>query len=657
MARTVKYIPLAGGEDHITPVYNKQAGTLSNSRNFECDTGGRYRRVDGYERFDGQAAPSDASYWKLNFDLGQAEVSDGETVTGATSGASGTAIVDGVLESGTYAGGDADGYLILTGVTGTFQDDENLQVSAATVCVADGAAREQGGTSDNHDTWLQAAIEAARDNISAVPGSGDILGVHTFDGDVYAFRNNAGGTEAKMYKASSSGWGLVDLGEYIDFDAGTDEPAEGETLVGGTSGATATIERVIVQSGAWSTNDADGYLILSGVTGTFQDDETISTVSGSATADGANEDITMDPDGRFEFVNHNFYGTSGFKSMYGCDGVNNAFGFDGSVFTPIRTGMDTDTPSHIAAYKHHLFLTFSGGSLQHSSTGEPFQWSVVTGAAELGLGEEINNLTVMPSDTLAIFGRNSVAFLYGSSTEDWELKHFTRDSGAVAYSVQKFADLLYLDDRGIMTLTTTQNYGDFQSGTISSNIRDILNSKKGLLTGSIRVKNKDHYRLFFSDNSGINLTLSDNSVAGITQLQYDHKVCCSCSGEDSNGNEILFFGSDDGMVYQLDKGTSFDGDAIESWIRTWVFALGNPERKKRFFKYALEKDSGKAEGYWGVDTWGSFDWGNQTYDKETVYIDHTEYGYEIYYHAEETYTTPYTLQGVLIHYSEGGLVR
>ena len=657
MARSIKYIALAGGEDHATPIFNKGAGTLSSSQNFECDTGGRYRRIDGYERYDGQQSPSGASYWKLNFDGGQTQVSEGDTVTGATSGATGTALIDGVAQTGTYAGGDADGYLVLTGVSGTFQDDEALQVSGATVCAQDGPAYEKGGSSENHNTWLQAVIEAAIDEITAVPGSGDILGVHTFDGDVYAFRNNAAGTEAVMHKASSSGWSAVSLGEYLDFDAGSDAFSEGETLTGGTSSATATIERVIVQSGDWSTDNAGGYLVLSGVTGTFEDDEAITSAAGSATADGVNTEIALDPDGQFEFVNHNFYGTSSTKSMYGCDGVNNAFGFDGTVFTPIRTGMSTDSPGHITAYKQHLFLTFDGGSLQHSSVGEPFEWDAVTGAAELGLGEQINNLTVMPSDTLAIFGRNFIAFLSGDSSDDWALEHFTRDSGAMAGSVQKFADLLYLDDRGIMTLSTTQDYGDFQAGTISSSVRDLLSAKKTTFLSSTRVKNKDHYRLFYSDKSGINLTLSNNAVVGFTRLKYDHKVCCTCSGEDSSGNEILFFGSSNGMVYQADKGTSFDGEPVEAWVRTWIFALGNPEQKKRFFKYALEKDSGKTEGYWGVDTWGTFDWGSQKYDKETAYLDHTEYGYEFYYHEEKTYATPCTLQGILIHYSEGGLVR
>ena len=47
--------------------------------------------------------------------------------------------------------------------------------------------------------------------------------------------------------------------------------------------------------------------------------------------------------------------------MYGANNVDNAFEFDGTTFVKIYTGMDTDTPKYIEAYKNHLFLTFPKG--------------------------------------------------------------------------------------------------------------------------------------------------------------------------------------------------------------------------------------------------------------------------------------------------------
>jgi hypothetical protein len=75
----------------------------------------------------------------------------------------------------------------------------------------------------------------------------------------------------------------------INFDAGTLEFLVGETLTGATSGATARVEAVTVTSGSWAADNAAGVLRISKVTkGTtyFQDNEIITSSSGSATANG-----------------------------------------------------------------------------------------------------------------------------------------------------------------------------------------------------------------------------------------------------------------------------------------------------------------------------------------------------------------------------------
>lgn len=656
--RRTTYFPLKGGEDLITPLFNKKPGTLINSQNFECDPGGRYRRIAGYERFDGQTAPTGASYWVLNFDQGTAAISDGDTVTGASSGATGEALLDAVVTSGSYVGNDAAGYLVLGDVSGTYTNNENLQVSAVTKCVADGTAVANSGTSDNHTTWSRLATAAARANIAAVAGSGDILGVHLYNNILYAFRANAGGTAVVMHKSSSSGWATVDLGSVLDFDTGTVAFAEGETLTGGVSGATATIMRIVVESGTWAGGDADGYLVLHSISGTFQNNELITdSAVGSATSDGIVVATSLATGGRFECLNYNFYGHSGSLRMYGCDGANTAFEFDGTTFTPIRTGMTSDTPAHITAHKKHLFLSFTGGSVQHSSIGDPLTWSAVAGASEIGLGVEVVGMVPMPGDTLFLFGDTSVSVLYGTSSADWNLKTFSHETGAREWSIQRLSDIFFMDDNGVTSAGAVDAYGDFKTGSISGVIQTLIDTKKELLIASLRVKDKEQYRIFFSDNTGINLTFNGNKITGFTRLKYDDAICCTTTGQDANGSERIFFGSDDGMVYELDKGTSLDGGAIVAFLRTWLHTVGSPDRKKRFFKIVLEKDDAQVEGFWGVGEWGSFEWGKQRYDTELNYVHERDNGYEYFYYASEEYETPYTLQGIILHYSNGGLNR
>ena len=66
----VKYYPLTGGEDLITPSLTVDPGRAIITQNYELDLQGRYRLIDGYEAYDGQPKPSDASYWVLSFDAG-----------------------------------------------------------------------------------------------------------------------------------------------------------------------------------------------------------------------------------------------------------------------------------------------------------------------------------------------------------------------------------------------------------------------------------------------------------------------------------------------------------------------------------------------------------------------------------------------------------
>ena len=127
------------------------------------------------------------------------------------------------------------------------------------------------------------------------------------------------------------------------------------------------------------------------------------------------------------------------SDLYGCDGVNRAFEFDGTNFVPINTGMATDTPKHIAAHKAHLFLSF-GASLQFSGLGKPFQWTPVLGAGELAMNAEITNLIPLPGDqssgALGIYTKRDTSVLYGTSSSNFALSTFNTGTGGFAYTAQ-----------------------------------------------------------------------------------------------------------------------------------------------------------------------------------------------------------------------------
>jgi hypothetical protein len=122
------YVALSGGEDLVSPALSINPGALMFSENYEPGIVYGYRRIDGFERSDGQPLPSDASYWIISFTAGDNEPSIGATVIGATSGATG-ALLAVVVSSGAWATNDAAGYLVLSVVSGTFANAETLQFS------------------------------------------------------------------------------------------------------------------------------------------------------------------------------------------------------------------------------------------------------------------------------------------------------------------------------------------------------------------------------------------------------------------------------------------------------------------------------------------------------------------------------------------------
>jgi len=505
--------------------------------------------------------------------------------------------------------------------------------------------------------------------------------VWVYNGSTYAFRDNAGATECKMFKSSSSGWAAVDLGQYIKFNTGSAAVTEGATLTGATSSATGTVRRVAIRTGTVGGSDATGVFVLTGVTGTFQSAENLQvSASTVAVSTSALVTVALIPGGRYEFVNYNFGGSSSTNRLYWVDGFNTAFEFDGTYAVPLFTGMSVDTPKHLAAHKKHLFLGFHKGSLQHSSIGDPYGWSVVTGASELGTGDEISGLQVMPGDAMAIFNRNRIYILYGTSSADWNLKTFSDNSGAIEWTIQNLTETMFLDDRGVTTFSAVNAYGDFTMNAISKKIKPLIDDKKGLSIASIRVRKKGQYRLFFNDGTAIYATFSGNKLAGFIRIDLDKVVYTVCSAEDTDGNEILFFGSDDGYIYQLDAGTSFDGSEIEAILRLSYYHFDSPTRDKRFRKIQFEMsgDSSIAlqfqpdfsyadakvpeartrdlsvqgsGGYWNIHNWDNYNWSGQVISTAEENLDGVGTNMGILVLSEATYEQPHILQGVTVHYS------
>src|SRR5512146_655202 len=397
-----------GGLDLTTPSLSLQPGALRAALNFECSQTGGYARIGGYERVDGRPSPSSASYTTVQLVSFTNVPSVGDSIAQATSGATGTV-------AAVYNGNDAS-YLAVTKTSGTFDDSHAITSGATPIGMATPTTVVVSGLLNAQ--YLAAAADIYRADIDAVPGSGNVLGVvgMTFGGvaEKYAFRANAGGTAVDIYKASSSGWTQVPLFNTVTFTAGgTAAAADDDTLTQG--GVTATIKRVVWSSGTWTGTAAGTFVITNPAGGNFAAGAATTSSGATITLSGAQAAIVILPGGRYQFEKCNFSGQLTTKRIYGCDGVNQCFEFDGTVYAPIATGLATDTPTGISYHGGYLFIS-KDSSIIHSGPGTPFKWSAVDGGEEIATGDEVRGMLSMTgaatTGALFVFCKDKTAVLY-----------------------------------------------------------------------------------------------------------------------------------------------------------------------------------------------------------------------------------------------------
>lgn len=662
---------LGGGLNLVAPYLGMRSGQAVDALNYEPGLHGGYRRIAGYERFDGRPRPHLQGYMALEVSS-TAGIATGQTLTGVSSGVQ--AVVVGVDA--------ASNQLAVTAATGSFSDGESLGGISLLRALGDGM-----GPDLLDPTWRLAAQDHYRALIQPLPGSGPVRGVFQHEGATLAFRDNAAGTACIAYQASASGWQALALGHVLRFKQASASFVVGD-LVTGPSGS-ATVDKVVVYNGAEQTSDASGFLVLSGLTGSFSNGQALQ-VGGvtRANADGASAAVSFGTGGAFRFVSHNFYAGSATYNVYGCDGVNPAFEWDGVTLSPILmpnlVGAPFDNaPLRVIAHKGHLFLAFRGGSLQHSVVGEPLTFNGFLGAAEFGAGAEITDLAQQAGDVLLVYTRRSTLGLYGNGLDDWQLKPVAPEAGAIAGTAQTLGDSIALDDRGLVDLQRTQAYGNFASATLSRAVQPLLDAQKGRVTASSVVRRSNQYRLFFEDGLLLIAYLPGGGVApAFMPVQYPLTVRCISNAEDAAGDEVILFGADDGYVYQAEVGANFDGQSIRSFLRLPFSHAKSSRIRKRYRRGQLdleakgaltlyvsaEVDYGSPDslqpdysissvifgggGYYDRDDWDEIYWDAQAISNAHFDLDGTGVNLGIAFLNDSAVTPPFTLHSLQIDFDQ-----
>ena len=625
--RATDRVKLQGGLNLVDSVDQIKPGELLVGKNYEPHFISKaYARVAGHEVFDGQPRPHLAEYWKVDLtDILGGPYTVGETVTAVLGTDTQTAVVALYVVN---AESDDSGYIIISDLSDDIDDGAVWTggTSGATATDTDSPVFQGEADEDEHDTAQLAAESLRRDVIGKVggaSGSGDVNGVKIFKDNVYAFRNDNLGASGKMWKATAAGWTEVALGYKIRFSTGGVGITIGDTLTGLLSGASCTVMKVNTLTGMVSGGDAVGYVITNAITaGPFTLSENLQVGGVTVGVFVSTLQQSLSADGKYKFRNYNFGGNTSSFAMYGVNGEDAAFEYDGTTFTLIETGMVVDTPSSIGVHRGQLLLAFPGGSLQHSGKNRPLSFQPVKGANEILAGDEITGFIEEIGDVSFVFTRNKTFRMEGFVQENIRLKLHNTETGAIANSIQRIGRSVYLDDRGFSSLPATDTFGDFASAQISVKIEPLVQQLLATTTMSDSVvhRGKSLYRCFFSNNETIVIGYSGNKVNGITTIDYGFSVTATTNGEieisgTNNGEERVFLGSDDGYVYETDVGRNFNGAVVQAYIITAYHFSKSPEYSKRYRRATIYMEG---KGRSSIKVSADYDYNEDPLNFETV---------------------------------------
>ena len=150
---------------------------------------------------------------------------------------------------------------------------------------------------------------------------------------------------------------------------------------------------------------------------------------------------------------------------------------------------------------------------------------------------------------------------------------------------------VYMDNRGLRSVQTTERYGNFLIGSLTYPVQPWIEAQRragSVPTASLRMRARDTYRLFFG-RTGLSVYFG-REVPESTTIELNHNVRCTATVEEENAEERYFFGSDDGWVFELERGTSFDGLPIDAFARVPYNHLGSPSHSARIFKADIHAD-------------------------------------------------------------------
>lgn len=289
--------------------------------------------------------------------------------------------------------------------------------------------------------------------------------------------------------------------------------------------------------------------------------------------------------------NFDIYNMAGTQTLVMCDGVGKLAKWDGTTWVDID-----DSPIQtcaVAMFKGHLFSA-AGRILTFSGPNDDMEYDTEDGAGQINVSDDILQLRVF-RDNLIVFCRTRILRVIGDNAEDFKVVPIANNLGTVdGFTVQEInGDLIFLAPDGIRPLSATERIGDFEIGSVSRQIHQLITDIGATQFTGVVIRSKTQFRLFPYLPSANPYSIP-SVIGGIRAQSQDwewgelrgFKVTCADSGY-INNIEAVVHGSTDGYVYRQEVGNSFDGVNISTVWQTPHFPINDPSLRKTLYKFHL----------------------------------------------------------------------
>lgn len=327
---------------------------------------------------------------------------------------------------------------------------------------------------------------------------------------------------------------------------------------------------------------------------------TITPALASSPADNANLTIVgtdMAGGTKARFAEFNFNGT--FKTCM-VDGSSYPSTWDGTTFTFLDSTTDILAATHVVEFKDHMFFSV-GDLVTFSAPFDETDFTTANGAGSFRMPSNVTGMIVF-REQLIVFSETSIKKLTGSSSSDFVLTTITEDIGCIREdTIQEVGgDVIFMGPDGLRFLGATDRIGDFNLSLASRNIQDDITSLVDTVNPmtSLVIRGKNQYRLFEFVSGG--LTKNAEGYIGtqfLDQSSQDFQwgkllgiKAYRSSSDVYDQTETVVFAGEDGYVYLMESGNSFDGGNIQARFYTPYIPVEDPQLRKTAYKVTTYYD-------------------------------------------------------------------